>query len=456
MKPTAFKPFQNLSRRVCLSFGVGFSIGLLSMSSALADTIYLNSAQATANNALSVSNSWWTDSTGATAYTGTVSASTNVLAFNNLVTAAWSGRTGGGTGGSLSISGFQILNPGGAITVTAGTNNTTQTVTLNGSIGIDMSEATQDFTFKSGAATGPANLRVGSNQSWIVQAGRTFTVGDLSAGTTTAVTVNGTRTLTLAGNGATAMGSFVFNGNFGASTLGLVINGTGTSSSGGNVYFNGVTNTFSGFSLTNATATFGSNSVVTTTGALTINTGGVLTNYGTFSTASVVTNNGTMNGVFTFTGTLQGSGIFNGAVTVNGALSPGSQTYNDGLTLGVSAVTTLEIEEVGNTDFIDVTAGTFTLNGALNIIASNSFDVDTPGTYDLYSGTTGDSFTAVSVFGKTLSDLGGLWTGTSDEGSLYTFTQSTGILEITAVPEPSAFLLGGLSLLGLLRRRRAA
>ena len=50
-------------------------------------------------------------------------------------------------------------------------------------------------------------------------------------------------------------------------------------------------------------------------------------------------------------------------------------------------------------------------------------------------------------------DLNGIWDLTSG-GNTWQFTESTGVLGLTVIPEPGAALLGGLGMLALLRRRR--
>ena len=51
------------------------------------------------------------------------------------------------------------------------------------------------------------------------------------------------------------------------------------------------------------------------------------------------------------------------------------------------------------------------------------------------------------------ADLNGVWNLTSGENT-WTFTESSGVLGLTVVPEPKAALLGSLGMLALLRRRR--
>jgi hypothetical protein len=56
-----------------------------------------------------------------------------------------------------------------------------------------------------------------------------------------------------------------------------------------------------------------------------------------------------------------------------------------------------------------------------------------------------------------LSDSGGVWTG-SISGTNFNFTDSTGALVLSTVPEPAVYgvVLGGVALLMGLRRRRLA
>jgi MYXO-CTERM domain-containing protein len=63
----------------------------------------------------------------------------------------------------------------------------------------------------------------------------------------------------------------------------------------------------------------------------------------------------------------------------------------------------------------------------------------------------------VTVDGNSLVYNGGTddWSATSGLVT-YNFAEGTGVLSVTVVPEPTAALLGGLGLLGLLRRRRVA
>lgn len=58
-------------------------------------------------------------------------------------------------------------------------------------------------------------------------------------------------------------------------------------------------------------------------------------------------------------------------------------------------------------------------------------------------------------FGGSLTNSGGVWSLASG-GNTWQFTQSSGDLAFTAVPEPTSALAGLLLTVGLLRRRRSA
>ncbi len=64
----------------------------------------------------------------------------------------------------------------------------------------------------------------------------------------------------------------------------------------------------------------------------------------------------------------------------------------------------------------------------------------------------GSTFDVSSTLGD-FTNVAGVWS-LVDGGNTWTFTEGTGILGLTVIPEPRAALLGGLGLLALLRRRR--
>jgi len=244
---------------------------------------------------------------------------------------------------------------------------------------------------------------------------------------------------------------------------GLTKNGNGILTLSGANTYTGATLVNAGTLSLNATGSLASTQITTASGA----TFDVSAQAYTVASGVTLTNNGTVNGGFTVAsgGTVNGSGTFSGAVVVNGALnpgnSPGSQTYGAGLTLA-GATTTMEIAGLGGVagtdfDYINVTGGTLTFDGTLAIVDFGAFDTSAQtGTYNLFDmvAGTGD-FDTVTVDGNALTYNVGTddWSATFGDAT-YNFAESTGVLSVTVVPEPTAALLGGIGLLGLLRRRR--
>jgi autotransporter-associated beta strand protein len=147
--------------------------------------------------------------------------------------------------------------------------------------------------------------------------------------------------------------------------------------------------------------------------------------------------------------TLGGNGTIGGATTVLGNLQPGNSpgvlTFTNGLTLGSSSTTTMEITGIGAGQFDRaLVTGLLTFGGTL-ALNSSGYTAVFGNSVDLFNwSTTSGTFSAI-----TGTDLGG---GLSwDTSSLYT----DGV--ITVVPEPAtwALLAAGLTVTMVLRRRRS-
>ena len=197
-------------------------------------------------------------------------------------------------------------------------------------------------------------------------------------------------------------------------------------------------------------------------GATTV-AGGTLVISGNISTSSLTTVN---SGA-----TLSGSGTV-GAAVINGTLavgnSPGQMNFTN--TVDLNGITVMEIDGTsgagvaGGHDFINLTgagaAGVLTYGGTLTLDIGTAFGVGSYSwnLFDFASET--DTLATISLAdqyaGSLLDgDLNGIWDLTSG-GNSWQFTESTGVLGLTVIPEPSAALLGGLGVLALLRRRRTA
>ncbi len=92
----------------------------------------------------------------------------------------------------------------------------------------------------------------------------------------------------------------------------------------------------------------------------------------------------------------------------------------------------------------------FDLAGASTAISDSWNIVDVANLNETYGG----SFGVKSTLGSFTDVDGDLWT-LAENGVLYEFQESTGVLTVGVIPEPSVALLGGLGMLLLLRRRRA-
>jgi|GEM_PF-1982297 len=248
---------------------------------------------------------------------------------------------------------------------------------------------------------------------------------------------------------------------------GVAINGSGSFTQAG-----------SGTSTLTAINGFAGATVITG-GKLTIDTSGTINGtsgvtIGTASTAAATEFNYNSSTALTKTvsfatgssgGTLSGTGTINNAVsitagnTVSPGNSPGVMAFGSILSLGGDAL--LEIDGtsrgIGGYDGVDVT-GALTYGGIMTLDFGMIFGAGNH-TFDLFnilsseSGDFTDINLAGSYSGPLTFDGSDVWNRV-DGVNTWNFTQSTGDLVLTVVPEPSTALLGALGALALLRRRR--
>jgi len=202
-------------------------------------------------------------------------------------------------------------------------------------------------------------------------------------------------------------------------------------------------------------------------GATTVSAGTLVIN--TTNTATAVT--------ISSTGTLAGNGGSVGAVINNGALNLDLVSHANGLltmtslTLSAASTTTLDLENINQAagtgyDQIVINGGALAYNGTLNITSSQTLA-------QLFGGAT-QSVVLFSGMSTPTGDLtavefnaGATWTETStssgvftytDGVNTYSFTDATGTLAATVVPEPGTCAMVGLGLSALavtiIRRRR--
>lgn len=292
-----------------------------------------------------------------------------------------------------------------------------------------------------GDAAGVASFSLGTNWTGAAapSAGNTYVVAQnqvlrTPADASTSLTFAGD-SLTLNGNGAVADGRLLYKGTAGAA-IQTTINISSLILNGG--------------SIENATNTNGSTMIIA---------GGVVN-----VTAASSIMRSSQNGPIVISSTLTGTGM----LTVGGQLNntatvtfSGANTYTGnivvtntggaGMILGALGSFNFAIGQNGINNSISGTgAGSATFDGAFvmdltNAAATGSWNIVSASSIaETYSA----SFAVKDQLGNTWSQVNDIWTSPT---ATYQFTESTGVL--TAIPEPSALLLGALCIPVLLGRR---
>jgi autotransporter-associated beta strand protein len=409
------------------------------------NTNHSNTFTLSGNATISVSNP-----DGATASSETVILSGNVNLDNNtlFVRGRGTGTISGEISGTSGIT--KIDNPGTWIFTGTNTYNGATTVSAGT---LRAGAAAGGQAFGNGSAVTLANVTGAS----LDLNGFSQSIGSLSGGGLTGgnVTLGANANLTTGGNNSSSSYEGVISGT---GTSGLIKSGSGTQTLTG-------TNTYTGTTVVN-----GGKLTIASTG--TINgTSGVSIGAGEFNydSSTALTQGVSFSGTG---GKLSGNGIINLAVNVTTGNtlapgnSPGTMAFAD--TLGLNGTTLMEIDGsvgagvAGGHDFVNLTG--IGANGVLNYGGTMTLDIGTifgMGNYsfNLFSfasktGTFATITLADQYSGSLLdSDLNGVWNLTSGDNN-WQFTESTGVLGLTIVPEPHAALLGGVGLLMLLGRRR--
>ncbi len=188
--------------------------------------------------------------------------------------------------------------------------------------------------------------------------------------------------------------------------------------------------------------------------------GRTITGFGTIDSQNVASKAMIINGdvignsasqQLTFNGYVKGIGTFENVV-MNGTFAPGLSpaiSHVDNLTLGNNAVLEMEIGGLTPGSQYDklIDSGLLALNGTLKLILIDGYNPTAGATFDLI-----DWNSSIGSFANIDFSLAGLDTGLAwDTSALYT----TGLVSVTAVPEPSAILLvGSVMAMTVARRRR--
>lgn len=384
-------------------------------------------------------------------------------------------------------SGKLILNSGAAVTVASTTerwliinNNDASSgeltvnggsLTLNANTDIrfstqSTSSGTNVLNLNTGTITGGVSSVLDLKNSTNVNANNTANLngGTLTISQITSTSNTGTRTLNLNGGvvKATVDGTLVTS--TAASRVNVRDGGAKFDSNGFNVTVaqalehsnlggdnaidGGLTKSGNGILTLTAASTY--------TGATVVSAGTLLVNGSLGNTAVTVQSGATLGG----TGGTIGTGTASVMVASGGTLAPGSSIGALAVNGNVTVGGTYAFEYDGGTvngDLLDVN-GTLTLNSAtlsLTDFGGNSYTLGNKFTLAAY-----DTLAPGSVFSGYADDSlysinGGSWLfNYNDTTAGLNGGSGNAYITITAVPEPAAVLLGGLGLLGLLRRRR--
>lgn len=408
----------------------------------------------------------WNSSANWTASSTTINVATSIPGSSDDVYFHITG-TLGGSGASMTLAGNQAARSityrfanNFAIGSNSGTNTGNKSLTI-GLGGLTKNSGTGTLSINGAVSAssilGRVDVIVGANQTWANNSTSAINLGTtVLSGTSPSVFTNvASATLGLGGNTLTLDG--VGNFNFGnANTTTSVISGTSSASlikeGTGTLSINGAANN-------------------TYAGSMFINAGSLVIN-GIATSTSLVTVGAN--------GSLGGSGTL-GAVTVSGTLTPGNspgilttgnQTWLNGAdynfqmldAAGAAGTGYDQIAITGTLDLSGLTSGGFGIN--LWSLASIGPDVD--GTALNFNNAINQSWTILTTTGGIIgfeaadfvvnvganNGTGGFQNSLGGGTFILTATSNDLVLSFTAVPEPSAVLLGGLGMLALLRRRR--
>ncbi|MBU6181390.1 MAG: autotransporter-associated beta strand repeat-containing protein [Verrucomicrobia bacterium] len=358
------------------------------------------------------------------------------------------------SGGTLAISGGSAISDSGA-------------VTLADSSGVRLNVLGSE-------TIGPLSGGGGTGGEIAISASQTLTVNQTSSQTFLGVisgsggfTKNGSAVLTVAGSNTYSGVTTLNSGTLSFNTIanGGSVSGIGQSSSAAsNLVLNGGELEYTGASATtnrgftvgsggaavdvnNAAATLRFTGGISGTGILTKSGGGTLEFVGNSVAGAVTVSSGSLAGNASFGGMVTLNNSAN-LVPGNGVGGFGTITAGAGLTLNSGGTVRMDLSNSsGSSDSISVT-GALTYGGALALSISGEISgvsESSPNTYNLFAGSPSRSgnFASVTVAGSYDGSFSlvsaNTWQRNTGDGTLWTFSQSTGTL--TVIPEPSTWAL---------------
>lgn len=380
---------------------------------------------------------------------GTVSAGV-LLTGQNASTSASSGIYQ--SGGTINATSLRAANNGAStIEVSGGTMNI-----LNGNGSSSTFGLTQAGTSVMTLSNGAVNVGTGDSQKWNLAAGAGSGTLNLNGGTLSVfgfskVNTTGNTSINLNGGTLKSLGNAT-------NWLDDLANTTVNVGDGGAIIdTNGFTLTISEALVASGSGGLtkqGSGTLTLTgssnyTGDTAVNAGSLIIN-GNVSTSTLTTvkNSATLGGA----GTVGPLLVENGG-TLSPGTSPGTLTVAGALALNDLSILSFELNPSATTvggGVNDLVTGisNLTLNGLLNVVAtSGSFTGLTSGSWRLFNYSGALSNNIVSLNTMPTLDTGYIW-------QIDTSTGGQVNLNIAAIPEPAAALLGSFGILALLRRRR--
>jgi autotransporter-associated beta strand protein len=444
-----------------------------------------------------------TGANSANAWTGTLTLNRNVQVFNDTPHAG--GRTSF-IGQITGSGGITVTQGRGRVTLQNTTNNFTGPVVVDSgaTLQLDVAGGTNEVIPNSAAVTVNGALNFASG-------GGTETIGSLSGSGTVSSFVAGTYSLVVGGSTSGTFSGVINNGSgvigltkSGAGTLlltgsngftgGAALNGgtlgVGSANalgSSGTISFGGGTLQYSASNTTDYSGRFSnaaSQQYSIDTNGQNVTLGSNSTSGGTTVSAGGLRLNGSIAGGLNVAAiaSLSGTGTVGGSATIAGTHSPGNspgtQTFNGGLTYEAGALVNWEL--IANTtgtagvnyDQIIMPSGNLTFSGSTTLaLAFNSPDSSVNWSdsfwnvnrswmiYDLSSGSVNNPSNL--IVGGSLLDSQGV--ALSPTGRGYFTTSLSGqdvMLNFVAVPEPTTIALTGVAALalgaGAIRRARKA
>ena len=372
--------------------------------------------------------------------------------------------TGAGPGGSLTKSGSGVVTLSGNNTYTQGTTLTDGTLALGSANAIGTSGT---ITFNGGTLQATASNSTdysarfsnAANQQYRIDTnGRNVTLVSNLTSSGGSFTKLGTGTATLSGSNSYSGGTTVSDGTLIGTTRSLqgaitndaavtIDQATDGSYAGAMSGTGSLTKSGSG-----ALTMSGAN---TYTGATNVSGGALVLNGSLGNTALTVRTGSRLGG----SGSIGSSGAALVAIQSGGSLAPGNSpgmlTFNGNLTMSLGS--TYDYEVVSGS----ISADSVDINGVLSL-NDTTLSLTNLGTYVVNEKFTLFAYDSlIGTFDGLADDTtftagGGNWLINYNDttGGLNTAAVGTSYITLTAVPEPSALLIGALGLVGLLRRRR--